>query len=347
MNRQNCSLSVDMERDSAVYRIKNPDGTYREVSISSPVYNLENMPPFAEIYEIQKGLVLGVMDIPADLELFIEFEYGECPLTIGCTLECSYDMKFHKAGRLLQHDSVEGSALFISKTPGIRGNSIKWSGTPVRGINISFDPETAEMIFGEGINYVNENYKPFFSKKDFFINDIIRPSSILMSITEAILNCSCPQPRRSLYYKAKVFEFLNHVFAEQMMAPASDKKSVLQPSEVDKIKELKLYILERLENPPTITELAKISGINDFKLKAGFKQIFGTTIYGFIQSEKMSRAKRKLETGRFSVSEIAWDAGYTNVSHFIAAFKKHYGVTPGQLLVSIKNDLVSYKISAT
>ena len=95
-----------------------------------------------------------------------------------------------------------------------------------------------------------------------------------------------------------------------------------------KIKNAKDYILQHMEAPPTLKELARLMGLNEYQLKAGFKEIYGNTVFGFLLDHKLDSARVLLDSMKFQVAEVAYKIGYTNPSHFIAAFKKKFGVTP-------------------
>ena len=69
-------------------------------------------------------------------------------------------------------------------------------------------------------------------------------------------------------------------------------------------------------------------------LKEGFKQIYGTTVYGFLFDYKMELARKLLESGGHNVNEVGLKVGYSTASHFIAAFKKQYGTTPKKYIQS-------------
>ncbi|NYZ14605.1 helix-turn-helix transcriptional regulator [Azospirillum sp. RWY-5-1] len=85
-------------------------------------------------------------------------------------------------------------------------------------------------------------------------------------------------------------------------------------------------LLQDLSNPPTIAELAKETGLNQLKLKRGFKALFGHSIYALFQRERMDRARVLLR--HHGVTETAVTLGYSNISHFSAAFSKQFGVLP-------------------
>ncbi|MBK1664960.1 AraC family transcriptional regulator [Rhodospirillum rubrum] len=85
-------------------------------------------------------------------------------------------------------------------------------------------------------------------------------------------------------------------------------------------------LLQDLSNPPTIAELARETGLNQLKLKRGFKALFGHSVYALFQRERMDRARVLLQQNK--VTETAMMLGYSNVSHFSAAFRKQFGVLP-------------------
>ena len=98
------------------------------------------------------------------------------------------------------------------------------------------------------------------------------------------------------------------------------------------IKSAKNILIERLTAPPSIAELALEIGISEYKLKSGFKEMYGNTVGGFVLDYKMNSAKAMLDSRKYQVSEVAYSLGYGNPSHFITAFKKKYQITPKKYL---------------
>lgn len=92
-----------------------------------------------------------------------------------------------------------------------------------------------------------------------------------------------------------------------------------------------------LDAPPSIRELARIIGINDFKLKRSFKARFGTTIFGYVRQRRMERAAAHLHDG-LSVSAAAQAVGYACPRCFADAFRRHFGVLPSELTRSAMTD---------
>lgn len=129
-----------------------------------------------------------------------------------------------------------------------------------------------------------------------------------------------------LYLKAKIYELLGIYFQPQ--DNNSNCPFLQQEENVEKIRKAKSILLERMAEPPTLQQLADEIGLPVHYLKDGFKQIYGDTVFNFLWEYKMEYARRKLDTKKYNVSEVAYDVGYSTPSHFIAAFKKKYGITP-------------------
>ena len=87
-------------------------------------------------------------------------------------------------------------------------------------------------------------------------------------------------------------------------------------------------MLEHLDTPQTIEELADFAGMSSSKLKRLLKQIFGNSIFNYYQSFRMKEAARLLREEKLSVSEVGYRLGFSNLSHFTSMFEQHIGMKP-------------------
>nr|WP_235926987.1 helix-turn-helix transcriptional regulator [Gloeocapsopsis dulcis] len=83
-----------------------------------------------------------------------------------------------------------------------------------------------------------------------------------------------------------------------------------------------------MKHPPALLDLAKLVGLNDFKLKQGFRHLFGTTVFGYLQTCRMEQAQQLLSDRSLSIAEIAQRVGYASASQFCHAFKRYAGMKP-------------------
>jgi AraC family transcriptional regulator len=100
----------------------------------------------------------------------------------------------------------------------------------------------------------------------------------------------------------------------------------------EKIVKAREILIQHIGEPITIKELSRKVAINECYLKKGFKELFGTTVFEFYQSQRMEHAKYLLYEKGLSVTDVSAMLGYSSISHFSTAFKKHTGLKPCELL---------------
>ena len=110
-------------------------------------------------------------------------------------------------------------------------------------------------------------------------------------------------------------------------------KFLTNDADRDKIIRAREILLEHIGDPITIKELSRKVAINECYLKKGFKVMFGSTIFDFYQDQRMEHARYLLYEKGKSVSEVSALLGYSSISHFSTAFKKHTGLKPCELLM--------------
>lgn len=153
-----------------------------------------------------------------------------------------------------------------------------------------------------------------------------------------IYNTACETKLDNIYIQSKVLEILFIEFRDLIDINKKDKIQNIIFDEYDKqaLEKAKILLVNDLKNPPNLTELSKLIGLNEFKLKYGFKKLFNITPYNFLLEHKLFYAKKLLETGEMNVSEIALEIGYKQVHGFSNAFFKRFGVRPKDIMKSRK-----------
>lgn len=110
----------------------------------------------------------------------------------------------------------------------------------------------------------------------------------------------------------------------------SSRTFLLSESDIAKLVEAKEYLDQHIDDTTTLRELSRIVGLNEFKLKKGFKECFNTTIHNYLVERRLCASCILLKNNKCPVSEVAFEVGYQCPSKFINSFKKRYGVTPGK-----------------
>ena len=126
-----------------------------------------------------------------------------------------------------------------------------------------------------------------------------------------------------------VEKVLNRLLITEM--PAKTKK--LKEEDMDGLKEVESILSEKeLEKFPSINNLSRIAFMSSSKLKKRFKEVYGMKLYEFYNHNRLSKARKWIETGETNIKEAAYRIGFSNLSNFSKAFKKEFGFLPSQLV---------------
>ncbi|MDM9629975.1 helix-turn-helix transcriptional regulator [Robiginitalea aurantiaca] len=184
------------------------------------------------------------------------------------------------------------------------------------------------------------DYIPFLSSenrdKKYYKQNPVSPSQAI--ILSQLWNEQIHPSVKGLYCKGKIYELLSLYFNRNTETSAEQCPFLMDEENVQRIRQAKEIVIERMAEPPGLKELAAEIGLSLKKLKEGFKQIYGDSVYSFLFDYKMEVARKMLESGKFNVNEVGLKVGYSTASHFIAAFKKKYHTTPKQYLLSMAQE---------
>lgn len=146
-------------------------------------------------------------------------------------------------------------------------------------------------------------------------------------LLQAITNSPHTGRLKRLFIESKIFELIIFYISQKTKKETFSLKKV----DIDKILLAKKIVEGNLQNPNSLMELSRMTGINDFKLKKGFKEVTGYTVFGYLYKIRMEKAYQYLTVDKKPVNEVSFLVGYKNPQHFIAAFKKLYHILPGSL----------------
>lgn len=155
------------------------------------------------------------------------------------------------------------------------------------------------------------------------------------SVLDALLNHSYTDSFENIFINAQTQMLL--LYSMECMAGESEEtftcKFLANEADREKIALAREILLQHISEPLTIRELSRKAAINECYLKKGFKEMYGTTIFDFFQSQRMEHAKYLLYEKELSVTDVSALLGYSSISHFSTAFKKHTGLKPCELLL--------------
>ena len=212
-------------------------------------------------------------------------------------------------------------------------------------INVELTPETwmisilisiakFHSLFSSDANHISFLSQENSSKK--YYDNLPFTSSIAVVLSQ-ILQARVHDSMKSLYFKGKIYELLSLYFNKNDDSSIEQCPFLIDEQNVQKIRNAKDIILDRMIDPPSLDALALEIGLPLKKLKQGFKQVYGDTVFAYLLEHKMQEARRMLDSQKYNVNEVGLKLGYSTSSHFIAAFKKKYGTTPKKYLGSVSS----------
>lgn len=152
-------------------------------------------------------------------------------------------------------------------------------------------------------------------------------SAEVQLVLKHIASINISDPLSNFHIQIKVQELLYLLFSSLSKRENISQKA-LSNGDAEKLMAVRNSIVADLSIPPVLSILAATVAMSETKLKQLFRQTFGDSIYNYYQRIRMEEAAFLLKQGNQSVSEVGYELGFSNLSHFSRLFEKHYSITP-------------------
>jgi AraC-like DNA-binding protein len=160
------------------------------------------------------------------------------------------------------------------------------------------------------------------------VDRYLTPSMI--SIITDVLKCDFNDRLNRFYIECKVKELLILMLGHIEERPANSPIK-LNEYDVECLYQVKDLLLADFEQKLSLKELSRKAGVNEFKLKKGFKYLFGDSVFAYRHGIRMEKAKIILLETKLPVHDIAYMTGFEYPENFQKAYKKYWGVTPAEV----------------
>jgi len=292
--------------------------------------NLKNIAKgTTESYKVDEGIILLKQSNDTDVELNYNYNISKDYIQFHFCLKGFSKFLFNK-GSYVFNVKNENSILLYNPDKELPIDLLLDSKSQVLSILISikkfhglFSNEADQISFLNNDNIGNKLYK----EKNI--------GPMIAIILNQMYQQSMDLTMYKLYLRGKVFELMSLYFSKDKEMDIEQCPFLADDNNIKKIKLAKEIIISRMIEPPTLIELSKEVDISLKKLKQGFKQVYGSSVFSFLLDYKMQVSKRLLSSGNYNVNEVALKVGYSTATHFINAFKKKFGTTPKKYLMSI------------
>jgi AraC-like DNA-binding protein len=151
--------------------------------------------------------------------------------------------------------------------------------------------------------------------------------SPIQQVIQQIINCNYSGDLKKLFMLSKCIELL--VLCAESYDLANKKDPFIKnKADKEKIIAVRDLINERVTDPPNLSQISRLVGLNEYKLKRGFKETFNNTVFGYLADQRLHLAHQYLRDTKKTAAEISYELGYATPQHFNNAFKKKFGLTP-------------------
>ena len=201
---------------------------------------------------------------------------------------------------------------------------------------IIFSNEEFRQIIGDE-NYILRTLDDFLVNEEFsfILNEKLNTSAEMNFIIHEIITCKKEGVLKKIFIEAKVLKLLMLQLEQLEQIESLKKLKMIKDYDIDKIIDVKKIIDGNISKSYSLIELAHMVGLNDFKLKRGFKELYKTTVFNYLYEIRMLEAKKSLLNTNKSIGEIAALCGYEFAQSFIKAFKRKHGVSPDKFRNSV------------
>lgn len=154
------------------------------------------------------------------------------------------------------------------------------------------------------------------------------PSSRIVSLAEQILRPPVHEGiLHDLYIESRSLEIVGEALSCLLVDGSADRPE-LGTRDYERVRAIGEQLSQSHTMPSSIEEIARDAGMSSSSLQRHFRAAYGMSVFEFIRNAKLDQARRSLMQDGISVSEAAYQAGYSSAANFATAFKRRFGISP-------------------
>lgn len=273
--------------------------------------------------DLAPGLYLSLIDWSCEQDWVVKVPAHDHPIQIGVFLSGVLDARG-------AHPTMGNGRAYFSGSGVSPGYAEHWyGGQRMLTVNVELEPERLDTFLGEE-PLCAEVQSLLYKGQDWKASIYPKQTEAMRSLAQQLWNPPYQGAARRMYLQAKVWELL----AMQIdLLTADQAKSLptprLKPDTIARLHYAREILTQNLEHPPLLSDVARQVGVSDRTLRRGFQELFSITPLAYLTRQRMQRARQLLQSGEWTVAEVARIVGYAHLGHFAVAFKREFGLTPG------------------
>ena len=274
-----------------------------------------------------------------DFTILVETANAESPTTDSCFFdEPVIAVAFYGSGNVelavkypdthKEFNYTNGLALSFYADEQVEFEHTVSAGKPLESIVIATTMPNLEKLPNQEGELFGEMLQQLVNPKDHYVEG---PSFFMtpemQSIVDQVINNQYEGKARMMFFRSQMTTLLAHFFGQLSLI----SEDTIPSHERAKLQQARDILINNLEHPPSLTELSKEIGLNTFKLKKNFKELFGVPVFKYLQNERLNTANELIRSEKMTIQEAAWHVGYDSLSSFSNAFAKKFGFRPSEI----------------
>lgn len=299
---------------------------------------------FKEELDLRDGLKLVINEYKPKKNLTVSFDIHNAPVEIAFCLNGRMTVDFETLpdeNDVVYKDTLEvskGSAAFFH-LPYTKGKLSIFGNEKLTIISLhcsakfisQFIDGESMLLSGGKIEISNNTIQKVFV-------ELTSSNQQMTSLVSQIHSCNYRGSTKKMYLEAKAVE-LTALLLEHLKSQFIDENTFeLTAEEVQRIRTIELILKNNLVEVPTLMDLASIAKMTHTKLNKGFRRVFGNTVFNHLRELRIQKAVAFLEEGKYNITQIAYETGWSSPSHFTKDFTAKFNKTPKQYQKEFKSN---------
>lgn len=229
------------------------------------------------------------------------------------------------------------SALWL--TPVLEGQHDCFPDSNIKFVCVRISRSLLSEIAGEFLSQAPEDFRLILEKRQNRLFYRFSTMTIPMqAAAQQIFQCPYYGAMKKLFLESKALELISH-FMVHLFGDNIKNNDHFPEKEKKRIELARDILIENMETPLSLPDLAVKAGISETKLTRGFRKLYDTSVFAYLRKYRMDKALMLLESGNMNVTEVAYAVGYSSPSHFTRVFTKYFGSPPRKYLFGFHQHL--------
>lgn len=279
------------------------------------------------VFVLRGGLVIEIRDTHFQQPLVIKKRHGDTfPITAKFYLSGGSRVKTPNVpGVKADYEELTGYN-YLYHLPELTETE-EWPSQPTQMVTISAYTEYFQGLSATG-DALPRPLQDRMQDTKRFHQSLGKITPAMAQVLQQIIHCPYQGAAQRIYLESKALELLAQQFAYLEADVPAPKSRELKASDLERVQYAREILVKRLCDPLSLADLARQAGLNECTLKRGFRQLFGTTVFGYLRNCRMQQAQTLLQSPHMTIAQVARRVGYRNPEAFSTAFRRQFSINP-------------------